>query len=259
MVTASHNPPDYNGMKFVREESRPISGDTGLKEIRRIAESSRARCRQQASVPGRVVQRNSNDRYIEHLLVYLDRSKLKPLKIVVNAGNGGAGLVVDQLEAHLPFKFIKIHHEPDGTFPNGVPNPMLEENRQRTIDAILAAQGRLSVSPGTATSIAASCSTSTAASSRATTSSACWREVFLKREPGARIVHDPRLTWNTLDMVETLRRQGRAVQVRPRVHQGGDARGRRVLRRRDERAPLLPRLRLLRQRHDSMAAGAADR
>ena len=75
-------------------------------------------------------------KYIEHLLSYLDRPKLKQLKIVVNAGNGGAGLVVDQLEPHLPFEFIKINHEPDGTFPNGVPNPMLEENRVATIEAI---------------------------------------------------------------------------------------------------------------------------
>ena len=75
-------------------------------------------------------------KYIEHLLSYLDRPKLKKLKIVVNAGNGGAGMVVDQLEPHLPFEFIKINHAPDGTFPNGVPNPMLEANRVATIEAI---------------------------------------------------------------------------------------------------------------------------
>ena len=125
MVTASHNPPDYNGMKFVREGSRPISGDNGLQDIRRIAESG------QFTKPSRIGERFAVDimpEYIEHLLTYVDRSKLKPLKVVVHAGNGGAGLIIDKLEQYLPFKFIKVQHEPDGTFPNGVPNPMLVEN-----------------------------------------------------------------------------------------------------------------------------------
>lgn len=205
MVTASHNPPDYNGMKFVREQSRPISGDTGLKEIQRIAEADGF------SMPAKVGERFAMDvqgKYVEHLLSYLDRSRLKKLRIVVNAGNGGAGLVIDQLEPHLPFEFVKINHAPDGTFPNGVPNPMLEENRSATIEAIRQHKADLGVA---------------------------WdgdfdrcflfdehggfvegyyivgllASVFLQREPGARIVHDPRLTWATLDMVESL--GGKAV------------------------------------------------
>src|SRR5687768_11507006 len=132
MVTASHNPPDYNGMKFVREQSRPISGDTGLKEIQKIAEAG------EYSKPTRQGQRfeiDTREKYITHLLSYLDVARLKQLKIVVNAGNGGAGAIIDLLEAHLPFEFIKVHHEPDGTFPNGVPNPMIEENRKSTIQS----------------------------------------------------------------------------------------------------------------------------
>ncbi|MGH8287394.1 MAG: phosphomannomutase, partial [Steroidobacteraceae bacterium] len=134
MVTASHNPPDYNGMKFVREESRPISSDTGLKDMQAAIESGSLPAKTHR--PGIEQALDIQGKYVAHLLSYVDRSKLKALRVVVNAGNGGAGLVVDQLEAHLPFEFVKVHHAPDGTFPNGVPNPMLEENRKPTIDAI---------------------------------------------------------------------------------------------------------------------------
>lgn len=205
MVTASHNPPDYNGMKFVRAQSRPISGDTGLKDIQRIAEADAY------SKPGREGKRHQLDvreKYIEHLLSYLDRPQLKKLKIVVNAGNGGAGLVVDELERHLPFEFIKINHQPDGTFPNGVPNPMLEANRVATIEAIrkhgadcgVAWDGdydRCFLFDESGAFIEGYYIVGLLAS------------VFLRREPGARIVHDPRLTWATLDMVDSL--GGKAV------------------------------------------------
>jgi phosphomannomutase/phosphomannomutase/phosphoglucomutase len=120
---------------------------------------------------------------------------------VVNAGNGGAGLVIDRLEPQLPFEFIKIHHEPDGTFPHGVPNPMLEENRQVTTDAILAHKADVGLAwdgdfdrcfffDEHGTFIEGYYLVGLLA------------EVFLKREKGGRIVHDPRLTWNTLDVVE---------------------------------------------------------
>jgi phosphomannomutase len=197
MVTASHNPPDYNGMKFVRAESRPISGDTGLKEIQAIAEANRY------TAPAQRGARHELDisrKYIDHLLSYLDRSVLKKLKIVVNAGNGGAGLVVDQLEPHLPFEFIKINHAPDGTFPNGIPNPMLEENRASTIEAIRHHQADLGIAwdgdfdrcflfDETGAFIEGYYIVGLLAS------------LFLKREAGARIVHDPRLTWATVDLV----------------------------------------------------------
>lgn len=200
MVTASHNPMDYNGMKFVRAESRPISGDTGLQDIRRIAE---ANVYATPAAAGTRVELDVWTKYIAHLLSYLDLSKLKPLKIVCNAGNGGAGAVVDQLEAHLPFTFIKVNHKPDGTFPNGVPNPMLEENRASTIAAIrehkadfgIAWDGdydRCFLFDEHGGFIEGYYIVGLLASS------------FLRREPGARIVHDPRLTWATLDMVRSL-------------------------------------------------------
>jgi phosphomannomutase len=197
MVTASHNPPNYNGMKFVREESRPISADTGLQDIKEFAERNEFPT---PSKRGSVRQIDILPDYIKHLLSYVDTSALAPLKIVVNAGNGGAGPIVDLLEPHLPFKFIKVFHEPDGTFPNGVPNPMIEENRKVTIDRIRAEKADLGIA---------------------------WdgdydrcfffdehgqfiegyyivgllAKTFLEKSRGERIVHDPRLTWNTLDLV----------------------------------------------------------
>ena len=133
-VTASHNPMDYNGMKFVREGAKPISGDTGLKQIQALAEANNFT---KAAQKGAVKKLDSRPAYIEHLLSYIDVSALKPLKVVVNAGNGGAGEVIDALEPHLPFEFIKVHHNPDGNFPNGIPNPLLVENRAPTAEAVI--------------------------------------------------------------------------------------------------------------------------
>ena len=133
VVTASHNPADYNGMKFVRESSKPISGDTGLNEIKRLAQENKFT---DCVEPGSVSFEDAQPAYIKHLLGYVDVPNLRPLKVVCNAGNGGAGPTIDAIEHFLPLKFFKVHHEPDGNFPNGVPNPLLEENRGPTIDAI---------------------------------------------------------------------------------------------------------------------------
>lgn len=206
MVTASHNPPDYNGMKFVREDSRPISGDTGLQDIRQIAESG------EFSKPDRLGERYAIDimpSYIQHLLSYVDLGKLRPLKIVAHAGNGGAGLIVDKLEPHLPFEFIKVDHEPDGEFPNGVPNPMLIENHRAPVEALRRHGADLAVSwdgdfdrcfffDETGAFIEGYYIVGLLAS------------MFLERLPGSAIVHDPRLTWNTLDIV--AKGGGKAVQ-----------------------------------------------
>jgi phosphomannomutase len=206
MVTASHNPPNYNGMKMVREESRPLSADTGLQDIRAFAERDLGPAK---AARGKVRALDIKPSYIEHLLSYVNRTALAPLKIVVNAGNGGAGPIVDLLEPYLPFKFVKLFHEPDGTFPNGVPNPMIEENRLVTAERVAKEKADLGIA---------------------------WdgdydrcfffdekgvfiegyyivgllAQTFLDKFPGSRIVHDPRLTWATLDIVAA--RGGEAVQ-----------------------------------------------
>lgn len=206
-VTASHNPKDYNGMKFVREGAKPISGDTGLLDIKALAEKNSFADYQ--GEKGKVYTLDISQSYPEHLLTYVDKAALKPLKLVVNAGNGGAGKVIDLLEPLLPFEFIKVHHQPDGNFPNGVPNPLLEENRQPTIDAVLENKADLGIA---------------------------WdgdfdrcfffdengqfiegyyivgllAEAFLRQSANEAVVHDPRLVWNTIDIVESL--GGRAVQ-----------------------------------------------
>jgi phosphomannomutase len=205
MVTASHNPPDYNGMKFVREGSRPISGDTGLKEIKALAEAASA---VPVARPGAVDVRDTTDDYVRHLLTYIDRDRLRPLKIVTNAGNGGAGRFLDALEPHLPLTFVKLWNDADGHFPNGVPNPMLVENRAPVVEAVRRERADLGIAwdgdfdrcfffDEHGTFIDGYYIVGLLAS------------VFLGREPGARIVHDPRVVWNTLDIVQSL--GGKAV------------------------------------------------
>lgn len=134
IVTASHNPADYNGMKFVIRGARPVTGESGLKEMAEMIVSDALPPKKEKT--GKIKHINNKEKYIKHLLTYIDTEKLKPLKIVVNSGNGCAGAVIDLLEAHLPFTFIKMHHQPDGNFPNGVPNPLLLENREETAEMV---------------------------------------------------------------------------------------------------------------------------
>ena len=202
-VTASHNPIDFNGMKFVGRGAKPISGDSGLKEIQDLAESQLFKS---VGIRGTLSQESVLDDYIKHLHGYVDTPKLKPLKLVVNAGNGAAGHVIDALEMcfdaqGVPVEFVKIYHDPDGTFPNGIPNPLLPENRSATADAVISNNADMGIA---------------------------WdgdfdrcfffdekgefvegyyivgllAEVFLEKNPGEKIINDPRLTWNTIDVVK---------------------------------------------------------
>ncbi|MCB1665990.1 MAG: phosphomannomutase [Pseudomonadales bacterium] len=208
VVTASHNPKDYNGMKLVREESKPISGDTGLNEIKALAEEGKF---PPPSTSGTLSYQSTKDAYVKHLLGYIDVTALKPLKVVVNAGNGGAGAVVDLLEPYLPFEFIKVHHEADGHFPNGVPNPLLVENRQPTIDAILSNKADVGIAWDGDFDRCFFFDES-AGFVEGYYIVGLLAESFLSKEPGAKVIHDPRLTWNTIEIAKKF--GGHAIQCK---------------------------------------------
>lgn len=198
-------------MKLVRENARPISADTGLKEIQALSESEQFI---DVTQKGTTQKYNILPEFIEHLLTYIDPSKIRPLKLVMNAGNGAAGHVVDAIEEkfkqlNIPIEFIKIHNEPNGHFPNGIPNPILIENRDSTRDAVLEHDADMGIA---------------------------WdgdfdrcflfdekgqfiegyyivgllAQAFLLKQAGEKIVHDPRLVWNTFDIVDQYK--GIAVQ-----------------------------------------------
>ncbi len=206
MITASHNPPDYNGLKLVREQSKPIGADTGLKDIAAMINSGSFP--PVAAKKGTVEKLDTSADYVKHLLGYVNLKSLRKLKVVVDAGNGGAGLAVDKLEPHLPFEFIKVRHEPNGHFPQGVPNPMLEENRAPALEALKKSGADAGIAwdgdydrcffyDSKGTFIEGYYIVGLLA------------EAFLAKQPGARIVYDPRLTWNTVDVVK----QGGGVPV----------------------------------------------
>ena len=198
MVTASHNPPDYNGLKFVREDARPLSGNSGLQDICRLAEKN-----QFGDVKNRGQRHplNVDDAYIEHLLGYIDLALLKPLKIVVNAGNGSAGATIDRLETQLPFEFIKLQHAPDGAFPHGVPNPLLPENRGITADSVREHGAQLGIAWD------GDFDRCFLFDERGNFVEGYYivgllAQAMLERSAGEVIVHDPRLTWNSIEMIE---------------------------------------------------------
>ena len=212
-VTASHNPIDYNGMKPIREGSRPISSDTGLLDIKRLAEENNFAPSDPAG-RGEYKKLSILDDYLDHLLVYIDNSAITPLKIVMNAGNGAAGHVVDAIETRfaelkLPIEIVKIFNEPDGTFPNGIPNPILHENRAPTIDAVLEHKADMGIAWD------GDFDRCFLVDEKGNFIEGYYivgllAEAFLLKNPGAKIVHDPRLTWNTIDVVKKA--GGEAVQ-----------------------------------------------
>lgn len=201
MITASHNPPDYNGIKLVRQESIPISGDTGLFTIEEQIVNNNFP--QKPAKQGTIEYADIMKEYLSHILSFIDPDALQHLKVVVNAGNGCAGPVLESLSHHLPVSLVAINAEPDGTFPSGVPNPLLPENRKETSDTVRAHGADLGVA---------------------------WdgdydrcfffdengefiegyyivgllAKALLKNRPADRILHDPRLIWNTIEIVKEM-------------------------------------------------------
>lgn len=205
-VTASHNPADYNGMKLVGRGSAPLDPATTMQTIRRLAESGDF----QPAKDGGSLREAPETRaaYVDRVLSFVDISALRPLKILVNAGNGAAGPTFDAIADALvargaPFDFVRLHHDPDGRFPNGIPNPLLPENQPATARAVIEAKADLGVAwdgdfdrcfffdhegrfvPGEYVV-------------------GLLAQVFLAKEPGATIVHDPRVEWNTRAVIAAM-------------------------------------------------------
>ncbi|WP_323019512.1 phosphomannomutase [Pararhodobacter sp.] len=213
-VTASHNPMDYNGMKMVKAGSAPLDPATDLARVKALAENGAF---SPAPQPGRIIPaEGARDAYVARVLSFVDIPALRPLKLLVNAGNGAAGPTFDAIMTALaakgaPLTIQRMHHQPDGRFPNGIPNPLLDENQPATAEAVRAwgadlgiawdgdfdrcfffdAEGRFVPGEYVVGLLA---------------------EAFLAKEPGAKIVHDPRVVWNTLDVVSAA--GGQAIQSR---------------------------------------------
>lgn len=199
MVTASHNPKGYNGMKLVQKGAVPISGDSGLHDLEQmiLAEDFAPK----ADAAGTLSTMDLTAPYIEHLLTYVDVGELKPLTLVVNGGNGCAGPWIDAIEDKLPMTFHKVHHAPDGTFPNGVPNPLLEENRAPTIEKVREVGADLGIAwDGDFDRCFFFDHEGTFVDGYYIVG--LFAEEMLRQTPGAAIIHDPRLVWNTVEMVE---------------------------------------------------------
>lgn len=208
-VTASHNPINYNGLKLVKEGSRPISADDGLADIQALAESGNFA---KTTTLGNVQLKTDKSAYIEHLLTFIDVKNIKPLTLVINCGNGSAAPVVDLLLENLlnhgaPLDIVRLHHEPDGSFPNGIPNPMILENRVATRDAVIDNSADLGIAfdgdfdrcflfDETGNFIDGSYVVGMLA------------QAFLQKHPNEAIVYDPRVIFNTEAVIEKFAGKG---------------------------------------------------
>ncbi|NLJ35117.1 MAG: phosphomannomutase [candidate division WS1 bacterium] len=198
MITASHNPMDHNGMKFVRENAIPISGDSGLREIQAIVEQGGFAT---GATDGSDRPQDFTEAYLQQVLSLVDISSLDALKIVTNAGNGCAGPYLDLLAQMLPLELIFVDHEPDGHFPHGVPNPLLPERRVRTIEAMQEHQATLGVA-WDGDFDRCFFFDEHAAFVEGYYLVGLLARRMLEGHPGERIIHDPRVVWNTIEMVE---------------------------------------------------------
>ncbi len=199
MITASHNPPEYNGMKFVKRDSVPVGYDSGLNKVEQMIIDNNLG--DVSEKKGTVRVEDVMGVFIENLNQFYDPAKIDKLKVVVNGGNGCVGAALDAIEDKLPIEMIKVFTDPDSDFPNGVPNPLLPENRKPTIEAVIKNEADLGVAwdgdydrcfffDEKGNFIEGYYIVGLLAKS------------ILKNHTGENIVHDPRLVWNTLDIVK---------------------------------------------------------
>lgn len=214
-VTASHNPMDYNGMKMVQKGSAPLSSACGLAAIKALAEQNAF---SPAKATGTVtnVAAEARAAYVERVVSFVDVAALRPVNILVNAGHGAAGPAFDAIAARLsemgaPLAFERIFHEPDGAFPQGIPNPLLKENQPATANAVRATGADFGVAwDGDFDRCFVFDREGSFVDGEYIVG--LLAEAFLTKQPGATIIHDPRIIWNTQDIV--ARNGGRAVQSR---------------------------------------------
>ncbi len=202
MITASHNPKEYNGMKFVGKGVRPIAPKTGLLAVKAAVEDE-SRDWSFRKATGTVRRIDILPDYIKCLLSYVDVKNLKPLKVVINTGNGSAGPIINELEKFLPFEIVKVHNNPNGYFPNGVPNPLLQDARAETSKAV--------IESGAACGIAFDGDfdrcflfDETGGFIEGYYMVGFLAEAFLEKNCDEKIIYDPRAIWNTIDIVENL-------------------------------------------------------
>lgn len=201
MVTASHNPKEYNGLKFVKKGVLPVSPKTGLLDIKAAVEDE-SRDWSFRKATGTVYSIDILHDYIKRLLSYVDVSALKPLKIVINTGNGSAGPIINEIEKFLPFEIVKVHNNANGFFPNGVPNPLLQNSRAETANAVIESGADCGIA------FDGDFDRCFLFDEKGGFIEGCYMvgflaEAFLKKNKGEKIVYEPRVTWNTIDIVKS--------------------------------------------------------
>ncbi|MFY9484279.1 MAG: phosphomannomutase/phosphoglucomutase [Patescibacteria group bacterium] len=209
-VTASHNPPEWHGMKMVRAQAAPISGETGLTEIKAAALANKFA---PSPAHGTVTQRDVLNDYIDFVIKWIDQAAIKPLKVVYNPNFGFEGKLLEALVARtkLPLTIIPLNAEPDGTFPKGRPDPFVPENRPEFVELVKSSKADLGVAWDADADRVFFCAEDGIFLEPYYTN-ALLIEQILKKHPGGKIVYDPRYTWALIDV--TKRFKGEPVPAR---------------------------------------------